>query len=360
MTREKGVDSAAVVAHVLALLTNPRVPPLSPELAEVPDLQYVHDYLLEMRRQLGGYSKGDFTADIKMRGVLAGMIKSLQANMRHLIWQMERVEAGDLNQRVDFMGDFSSAFNKMVQRLNSALTALRQKEQELVTMTHELEREVEKRGAAMAALQKSQESFKYLAEHDPLTGLLNRRSFFARAEVELARNAIMGHPCTIALMDVDHFKAFNDTHGHLNGDIALRHTAEHGASTLRDSDIMGRYGGEEFIFLFTKAGIEQGFLAAERIRKNIESNPVELGNNAIYITASFGVTSIPPGITADSSVNTLEFAVGMADAALYRAKSQGRNQVCIETLPEFPSRQCQLPRAMDDEPVIQAGDKTGS
>lgn len=305
------------------MLFNAKVPELTPDLPEI------YSYIQELRYILGCYARGDFSIDIQMRGVLAGMAKSLQANMRHLIWQMERVEQGDFTQRVDFMGEFSHTFNSMVKQLDDALTALRHKEEELVNITNELQQEVEKRGAALAALQKSEENFKYLAEHDPLTNLLNRRSFFAQAEVELARNTIMDQTSCIALMDVDHFKRFNDTHGHLNGDKALRHIADYGCSALRNNDIMGRLGGEEFIFLFFKTNLEQGMLAAERIRKVIEGNPVALEGVPVTITASFGIVPIPPGIGHSGDHNTMSRAIELADQALYQAKSEGRNRVCV-------------------------------
>jgi diguanylate cyclase (GGDEF)-like protein len=335
----------AVAAHVKALLFNPRPPELTDAIASVPDMPVIHDYLIELRNQLGGYARGDFSAEIRLRGVVAGMVKSLQANMQHLIWQMQQIEKGDLTQRVDFMGEFSLAFNKMVKRLDDALNSLRQKEEELVAMTEELELEVEKRGAALAALQKSEESFKYLAEHDPLTGLLNRRSFFARADMELARGTIMDNHGCVALMDVDHFKVFNDTYGHPNGDIALRHIADIGCAALRDADIMGRYGGEEFIFFFAKANQEQGVNAAERIRKVIAGTPVRLPGQDEKITASFGVVSIPPGHVSTPGLNLMEFAVSLADIALYRAKSQGRDMVCVEPFPAALPRESLRRRA---------------
>lgn len=328
MNEEKDVAVGDVVSHVTKLLNSPKIPELTPELAQVDGLAEIHGYIVELRKQIGSYAKGDFTREINLRGVLAGMVKSLQANMNHLIWQMEQVEAGDFTQRVDFMGQFSVAFNKMVRQLDDALSAIKKKEDELIHLAGELEQEVEKRGAALAALQKSEESFKYLAEHDPLTGLLNRRSFFTQAEMELTRGTIMGHPCCLALMDVDHFKNFNDTHGHLNGDIALRHIADIGSSALRSADIMGRFGGEEFIFLFSKADIDKGIHAADRIRKLIQDSPVDLTDRRVPITASFGVVVIPPGLNLDDNTSLMEFAVGLADDALYRAKSLGRNRVC--------------------------------
>lgn len=326
---ETAIAADAVADHVKKLLNSPKIPILTPELAAVPALQEIHAYIIELRQHIGAYAKGDFSNEIMIRGVLAGMLKSIQANMQHLIWQMTQVEAGDLTQRVDFMGEFSNVFNSMVRQLDDALTTLHHKEQELRKITHELQMEVEKRGAAMSALQKSEENFKYLAEHDPLTNLLNRRSFFAQAEVELARNTIMDHPSAIALMDIDHFKRFNDSYGHLNGDEALRHIAGIGSSTLRSNDIMGRLGGEEFVFFFSKADIERGAQAAERVRRIIEANPVELKEGNIPITASFGVVSIPPGFGSGRVDNIMQQAIDIADKALYESKSLGRNRVSV-------------------------------
>lgn len=330
----RGAD--AVVSHLRKLLLTPRPPELPPELAGVDGLRELHDYLLVVRQSLANYAKGDFSAEIQQRGYVAGAMKSLQANIRHLLWSMERVEMGDMHQRVDFMGEFSMAFNKMVDQLLDALRALKEKEETLITLAAKLEKEVEKRDAALKALRESEKTFKYLAEHDSLTGIMNRRSFFTRAEIERARHSIMDQYVGIALMDVDRFKLFNDTHGHLEGDKALRHVAALAQETLRDSDFMGRYGGEEFIFFFPGAEVEQASIGAERIRKRIAANPVRLGNGVeVEVTASFGLTSIPPGLAVSSDFNLLKYAISLADSALYKAKAGGRNQVRAA---EFPQR----------------------
>ena len=328
MLEKKGVDGEAVASHVKRLLCDSRPPELPPELATVAELPLIHAQIITLRKLLDNYARGDFSAEIDMRGAVAGLLKSLQANTRHLIWQMDQVGEGNMEQRVDFMGEFSAAFNRMVRQLDGALTSIRQKEAELIRLTAELKIEVEKRDAAMSALQKSEEQFKYLAEHDPLTGLLNRRSFFAQAEMEIARNTIMSRPSSVALMDVDHFKRFNDTHGHPNGDIALRHIARVCTSALRDIDIMGRYGGEEFVFLFSKASHDQTILAADRIRRIIEANPVKLPGGEVALTASFGLAPIRLNLSSDPDFNPLEFAMGLADIALYKAKNEGRNRIC--------------------------------
>ncbi len=319
-------DAAAAVRHIKQLLIGVKTPELTGNLAEVPELCEIHAYIVELRRQLRMCAKGDFSGDIPLRGSLAGAVKSLQANMKHLVWQMERVQEGDLEQRIDFMGDFSDVFNNMVRRMDEALAAVREKENELVMVARELRQEVEKRGAALSMLKKSEENFRYLAEHDPLTNLLNRRSFFAQAEVKLIENSLLEHASCIALMDVDHFKKLNDNHGHLNGDLVLRRIADIGYSTLRSNDSMGRYGGEEFIFLFSKADLVAGRMVADRIRHLIAQTPVLLEGQEERVTVSFGVTSIAPKARGE---NLLSQAVACADKALYEAKMQGRDRVCV-------------------------------
>ena len=321
--------ATAVAKHVKDLLLNPRPPELPEQLSGIEDLSTVHDYLMEVRQQLRDYSRGDFSADIQLRGMLAGTLKSIQSNMRHLIWQMRQVKSGNFTQRIDYMGEFSEAFNLMVKQLQDALSALKEKEEELVRLTKELEEEVEKRGAALTALQKSEESLKYLAEHDPLTGLLNRRSFFAQAEMEMTKISITQSNFCIALMDVDHFKRVNDTYGHPNGDIALRHIAKIGHSALRHADIMGRYGGEEFIFFFADADRDHGLLVAERIRAIIMGNPITLSDQTVHLAASFGMVSVSSSFQANAISSVLERAVSLADAALYKAKFEGRNRVSV-------------------------------
>ena len=319
--------AAAVAQHFRKLLFDAKAPELDPGLEKVEDVRKLHDHVLELRRHLDEFARGDFSRDIIIRGVMAGRMKSLQANLLHLIWQMQQVERGDFTQRVDFMGGFAYAFNSMVMQLDAALTSLKEKEEELSRLAAELASEVEKRGDALTVLRKSEENFKYLAEHDPLTGIPNRRSFMARAEIELAQSSIMTKGCSLALLDVDHFKLFNDTYGHMNGDIALRHIADLGRTALRAGDIMARYGGEEFVFFFPEAGEKQGLMACERIRVLIADNPVKLLKQAVPVTVSIGVVTIPPDDCRMESKSLLESAISLADSALYQAKANGRNQV---------------------------------
>jgi diguanylate cyclase (GGDEF)-like protein len=136
--------------------------------------------------------------------------------------------------------------------------------------------------------------------------------------------------CSVCLLDVDDFKRFNDTYGHPEGDRALKHIVKYSLNALRQSDIMGRYGGEEFIFLLSGVGEDHVYIAAERIRLAIENHVFSLENgNTVPLTASIGAAVILPDKETNDYAPQLRLAIAHADAALYRAKAQGKNQVCL-------------------------------
>lgn len=326
---EHSVDPARTAVTIIGkLLNSPAVPDIPEELAGEDEFRILYDNMLNLRSVLTQFATGDLSHDITLRGFMAGSLKALQAHLRHLTWQVQQVEKGDLSQRVDFLGDFSISFNRMIVKLDNTLSALRQKEEELTKLTNTLQHEVELRSLALKALQKSEAKFKYLAEHDTLTGALNRRSFIELAKAELQKTVLVGKSSCVALLDVDHFKRFNDTYGHLEGDVALKHVAEMARASLRQTDIMGRYGGEEFVFLFPGADMDNGILAAERIRIAIMEHPVRLGGEEVRITASLGITVVTESNYAEYESDLLSCAVRTADLAMYEAKKQGRNRVC--------------------------------
>jgi diguanylate cyclase (GGDEF)-like protein len=183
----------------------------------------------------------------------------------------------------------------------------------------------------MDALKESETRFKYLASHDPLTGALNRRSFLDRALAEFGAAAIRRIPCCLAIMDIDHFKLFNDTYGHLAGDAILQHVVKVISQVLRKSDFMGRYGGEEFIFVFCNSIIETTGHIVERIRETIATSPINWEGKALTVTASFGVSVAPEGrIPSDQSF--MDELINTADSALYEAKKTGRNRVVCQKI----------------------------
>lgn len=161
-----------------------------------------------------------------------------------------------------------------------------------------------------------------LARTDGLTGLYNRKYFHELADREVTRSARYSVPLAVALMDLDHFKRVNDTHGHDGGDAVLRHFSKIMTETMRDSDIVGRYGGEEFIVLMPETQIPQAREAAERLRKIVEETPTPWEDGSIHYTVSIGVA-------CGEGVSDIDDIIKKADDALYRAKRDGRNQIAV-------------------------------
>ena len=167
---------------------------------------------------------------------------------------------------------------------------------------------------------KSHQSLRSVAAVDPLTGLLNRRSFSASLDEELQRMARTGHAAAIILFDLDRFKHLNDTYGHHVGDEVLTKIAAIAYAELRSPfDRLARWGGEEFIILLHNMTEEHAKGVCERLRGRIEALTVEHGPDAVEFTASFGGSLLHPN-------QPFEEALCRADAALYDAKSNGRNR----------------------------------
>ena len=165
------------------------------------------------------------------------------------------------------------------------------------------------------------ETSKLQAETDSLTGLLNRRSLAARCGGSFSSPT----PCAVAVCDLDHFKRLNDTHGHDAGDRALRLFAQVMRRSVRPSDIVGRYGGEEFVVVLPGATAEQASIAMERVREALRHALTSGG--AVPFTASIGIASHP------SHGSTLDDLVQAADRALYRAKTNGRDRIELASAP---------------------------
>jgi diguanylate cyclase (GGDEF)-like protein len=155
---------------------------------------------------------------------------------------------------------------------------------------------------------------------DPLTGVKNRSTMdnAMQREIKLARR--QGNPMSVVLLDIDHFKRVNDKYGHLYGDQALRAVAQCVQKTIRDSDLLFRYGGEEFMLLLSNTGPDGSALLAERIRQEVERMTAFSGKD-IQLTISLGITSL------QGEPDTTELLLERADSALYRAKQAGRNRV---------------------------------
>ena len=160
-----------------------------------------------------------------------------------------------------------------------------------------------------------------LALTDPLTGLQNRRSLFDLGRIEFIRSQRLNRPFCCFMMDLDHFKKFNDQYGHLIGDLVLQEFAECVRSSVRDVDLIGRYGGEELVIFLPETDLDTALQVAERLRETIETTPIRFSEKELHITVSIGVSR------RDENTLELETLIARADQAMYIAKHRGRNQV---------------------------------
>lgn len=211
---------------------------------------------------------------------------------------------------------------RLIAELETQNRQLRSKESELLKLNQDLETRV---AARTKELEIANEQLSGLAMTDPLTQLLNRRSFFQKVEEELDRSARYGHPTVVGMADLDHFKTFNDMEGHLFGDQALRKVGQLFRSGLRKSDIVGRYGGEEFVMMMPETQIGNATEICNRLRAAVETSEFQGHSASAYLTISIGLALFP------KHGKSVEELVQAADEALYEAKRLGRNRVVVHS-----------------------------
>lgn len=188
-------------------------------------------------------------------------------------------------------------------------------------------RDITERRRAEGEVQKLQEQLREQALHDPLTGLYNRRYLDEAMGRELIRSARNKQPIGIVMCDLDHFKAVNDTYGHLAGDEVLRVFAGLLRKNSRGSDIVCRFGGEEFLLFLPDMPPDVAYQRAEQLRTSLAAQRITSGANVIRVTASFGVANFPGnGKTQDALIRAV-------DAAMYQAKEAGRDRVVVAPAP---------------------------
>jgi diguanylate cyclase (GGDEF)-like protein len=273
------------------------------------DLTGVNRKLLVARMPSDLYSEGQKVARyLLLLLMLAGLVHSgvlLIVLEEALLKRVEKLDrkikqvavSGDLSLRLDVNG--KDELSDLAGTVNAMLTAVQK---------------------AKAELLQAQESLKFHAEHDSLTGVLNRRAIRDVLRRELARCRREGQTLGIMLVDVDHFKRINDHFGHGAGDAALVTVVQRIAASLRPYDLVGRYGGEEFLVVAPGCDLELTQRLADRIRAAVSDEAIYLGNENMTLTVSLGITLG----TAESDP---EFLVAAADSAMYQAKWNGRNRV---------------------------------
>jgi diguanylate cyclase (GGDEF)-like protein/PAS domain S-box-containing protein len=182
--------------------------------------------------------------------------------------------------------------------------------------------------AVEAALMEAREELEFKAAHDSLTSLLNRGAILELLVRELARCARVNGSTAVLLGDLDHFKKINDQHGHPIGDEVLRAVACRLVGTVRAYDLVGRYGGEEFMVVLPGCSAPDALLRAEQLREAISASPVPTAHGAMRITISIGVLA-----TQDRGQPTADDILREVDAALYAAKASGRNRCALAAPP---------------------------
>lgn len=234
--------------------------------------------------------------------------------LEQLVIRARRIEQGDEDLNWDIK-DRSSEVKQLVEALRRTTTTLIKRKQALADANAHLEKKVAERTADLA---RANEELQTLARRDPLTGLGNRLASRERQHDEFMRMKRTNQPYTVLMLDIDHFKRVNDTYGHATGDAVLRDVAQTIRASVRDTDFVGRTGGEEFLVLLPDTPLDHALLVAEKIRLAVQAQHQP---TAGQVTLSIGVASAFLDQPHD------EHVVSLADAALYRAKEGGRNRV---------------------------------
>ncbi|MBE3069293.1 MAG: diguanylate cyclase, partial [Planctomycetes bacterium] len=259
--------------------------------------------------------------------VLLVFSRRLVRPIRRLVAGTERIAGGDLAARVD-VGRCSDELGALADSFNRMTGQLQEQRLEIVSYSQDLERKVASRTAQLAEantrMQAANRRLEAQATTDALTGLWNRRRFIEMLERECQRGARTSAPLALAMLDVDRFKAVNDTFGHVFGDRVLVAMADRLHHAARGTDVVARYGGEEFMVLMPDTTAEEALNAAERIRKSIASHPISDDKRTVEVTVSIGISALGAGGAVSP-----ESLVRLADETLYAAKQAGRN--CTKT-----------------------------
>lgn len=445
-------ESCALLREILTAKVPPELPP---GLAAEDEVASLYTELLELRRFIMAIAGGDLSTNTTLKGYTAGILKTLQANLKHMTWQTQMIAAGDFSQRLDFMGDFSKAFNSMASQLEESLRIIQESKEELKRTNAGLQLEIMRRELAQAVLAEREAHYRSLTETmkdvvwtldtetlrftyvspsverlrgftpeeimaqplsaaltpreaetltqmilanrenflsgtideslyftseveqthkdgssvwteaivryarndktgaieihgvtrdisdrrelrlelerqatiDSLTGVANRRHFLSLAQREVKRCGRHGCDISLLMLDIDHFKKVNDTFGHATGDLALQAVAKTCASELRNADLIGRIGGEEFAILLVETDIEKACAVAERLRSLVQAiHLLTQDGQSVRLTTSIGAAELREG------EHDLPELMAQADQALYKAKNSGRNRVeCYES-----------------------------
>jgi len=253
-------------------------------------------------------------------------------------------EIDDVMRLIDDALEMSTSYDASLSGASEKLTSAQSREEirsvvdTLTKSTHEMRdtnKALEERLALsrteISSLQQSLEAIRAESLTDPLTGLGNRKYFDRSIETLVQSAMASGEPLSLLMFDIDHFKSFNDSYGHLTGDQVLRLVGMSLKQTIKGQDITARYGGEEFAVVLPNTALRQALTVADHIRRAVMSKELKkksTGEILGRVTISVGVSMLKPGDDTDSLIER-------ADACLYAAKRAGRNRVICEADPEY-------------------------
>ena len=249
----------------------------------------------------------------------------LVRRMDAVLGALRAISAGDYRHAMVLPG--TDEFAAISRAVDAMRERIRDRERELADArdtlegrvaerTRDLEKEIETRKAY-------EQQLREMATRDPLTNIWNRRAFDERAHIEMTRAERYQRPLALMMVDIDHFKRVNDTHGHTVGDEVLQAVSAVLNGHGRAHDLVARVGGEEFAILMPETGIDSARVVAERIRAAVEQQHILTKGGDVRVTISAGVGAWSPDTA------TLSAFMAAADAALYQAKETGRNRVCL-------------------------------
>ncbi len=238
--------------------------------------------------------------------------------------------------RGDELNQLSDAFERMSLRLENSRQVIESNQTDLRKARDELELRVGERTAELesanhqlrqeiAERRNMEQRLEELSRTDYLTGVLNRRALTTLLEELHAQVADASESFCTVLLDIDHFKEINDLYGHSVGDQALRHVVERLRHGIREQDLVGRWGGEEFLIVTPRTSLEEAEGLAERLCRHLAGGRVATDSASVEVTGSFGVTRYVPGEDLDTCLKR-------TDDALYAAKRQGRNRIVVVSL----------------------------
>ncbi|MCQ8102525.1 sensor domain-containing diguanylate cyclase [Methylomonas sp. SURF-2] len=211
-------------------------------------------------------------------------------------------------------------FSNILGQLITNRRLFQQMEIQIASRTAELERLVEE-------TRRLKDYYVSMSMQDQLTGLHNRRYFYDQVGLAFAQHNRYEYPFCLLMMDIDHFKSINDEYGHAFGDEVLITVADALKKLVRNTDILVRFGGEEFVIIFVNTGCDNGKTFAERIRNKIKSLKWRFADREVQLTMSIGLYCMVPQADKDNQQNDIDQIIHCADTALYRAKANGRDRV---------------------------------